>query len=39
MIVSSVFGETAAPDTAFGWTITILAFESAGKKAGSLPVN
>ena len=32
-------GEIAALFTAVFWTITSLAFESAGKKVGSLPVN
>ncbi len=32
-------GELAALCTAFFWTITALAFESAGKKVGSLSVN
>jgi drug/metabolite transporter (DMT)-like permease len=32
-------GELAALSTAFFWTITALAFESAGKKVGSLSVN
>jgi drug/metabolite transporter (DMT)-like permease len=33
------FGETAALLTAVFWTVTSLAFESAGKKVGSLSVN
>jgi drug/metabolite transporter (DMT)-like permease len=32
-------GEVAALATALCWTVTALAFESAGKKVGSLPVN
>lgn len=33
------FGEIAALLTAFFWTVTSMAFESAGKKVGSLSVN
>lgn len=33
------FGELAALATAFCWTVTAMAFESAGKRVGSLPVN
>lgn len=36
---ASIYGESAALFTAFCWTITSLAFESAGKKVGSLSVN
>lgn len=32
-------GELAALATAFCWTITAMAFESAGRRIGSLPVN
>lgn len=35
----NLFGEFAALTTAIFWTITALAFESAGKKVGSLSVN
>lgn len=35
----SHFGEIAALATALFWTVTALAFESAGKKIGSLTVN
>ncbi|WP_066627145.1 DMT family transporter [Labilibacter marinus] len=37
--MSSLIGELTALATAFCWTITSIAFESAGKKVGSLPVN
>lgn len=37
--VSSHYGEMAALFTAFCWTATSLAFESAGKRVGSLSVN
>ncbi|TCO09357.1 DMT family transporter [Natronoflexus pectinivorans] len=37
--VSGNLGELSALLTAFCWTFTSLAFESAGKKVGSLPVN
>jgi len=33
------FGEVAALATALCWTVTAMAFESAGKRVGSLPVN
>jgi drug/metabolite transporter (DMT)-like permease len=33
------YGEAAALVTALCWTITAMAFESAGKRVGSLPVN
>jgi hypothetical protein len=33
------FGEIAALMTTVSWTISSLAFESAGKKVGSLSVN
>ncbi len=36
---ASIYGESAALFTAFCWTITSLAFESAGKRVGSLSVN
>jgi len=39
MMLSSHLGEIAALLTALFWTITAMAFESAGKKVGSLPVN
>ncbi|TLX74657.1 DMT family transporter [Labilibacter sediminis] len=39
MLQSSILGELAALATAICWTLTALAFESAGKKVGSLPVN
>ncbi len=39
MFEKSLIGESAALATAICWTITALAFESAGKKVGSLPVN
>ncbi len=39
MIEKSLLGESAALATAMCWTVTALAFESAGKKVGSLPVN
>ncbi len=39
MDVGSLIGESAALATAICWTITALAFESAGKRVGSLPVN
>ncbi len=39
MFANSLIGESAALVTAICWTITALAFESAGKKVGSLPVN
>jgi len=35
----SYFGEVAALMTAVSWTVSSLAFESAGKKVGSLSVN
>lgn len=38
-MIHSHLGETAALITAICWTITSLAFESAGKKVGSLSVN
>lgn len=37
--MQNYFGETAAILTAVFWTVTSLAFESAGKKVGSLSVN
>jgi drug/metabolite transporter (DMT)-like permease len=37
--MQNYFGEIAGILTAFFWTITSLAFESAGKKVGSLAVN
>jgi drug/metabolite transporter (DMT)-like permease len=37
--MSSSTGELAALGTAFFWTITALAFESAGKRVGSLSLN
>jgi drug/metabolite transporter (DMT)-like permease len=37
--MSSYTGELAALGTAFFWTITALAFESAGKRVGSLSLN
>jgi drug/metabolite transporter (DMT)-like permease len=37
--ISSHLGELAALFTAFCWTVTSMAFESAGKKVGSLSVN
>lgn len=37
--MNQYFGELAALVTAIFWTITALAFESAGKKVGSLSVN
>ncbi len=37
--MESIFGELVALATAFCWTITSMAFESAGKKVGSLAVN
>jgi len=39
MFFESILGESAALATAICWTITALAFESAGKKVGSLSVN
>jgi len=36
---ASIYGESAALLTAFCWTVTSLAFESAGRKVGSLSVN
>lgn len=38
-MIGTHVGEVAALATALCWTITALAFESAGKKVGSLPVN
>lgn len=38
-MLQSHFGEFAALITAVFWTVTALAFESAGKKVGSLAVN
>ena len=38
-MIQSYLGEFAALTTAIFWTITALAFESAGKKVGSLSVN
>lgn len=38
-MLQSHFGEFAALLTAMFWTVTALAFESAGKKVGSLSVN
>ncbi len=38
-IIANHIGELAALFTAFCWTITSMAFESAGKKVGSLSVN
>lgn len=38
-MLSSRIGELAALSTAFSWTITGLAFESAGKKVGSTVLN
>src|SRR5690554_3632655 len=37
--LSTHIGELAALATAFCWTFTSMAFESAGKKVGSLSVN
>ncbi|OFY62209.1 MAG: hypothetical protein A2V64_03860 [Bacteroidetes bacterium RBG_13_43_22] len=37
--ISSHYGEFAALLVAFFWTVSALAFESASKKVGSLPVN
>ncbi len=37
--MESHYGEIAALATAFCWTVTAMAFESAGKRVGSLPVN
>ena len=37
--MDSIYGELAALATALCWTITSIAFESAGKRVGSLPVN
>lgn len=37
--MDKLLGESAALATAICWTITALAFESAGKKVGSLSVN
>ncbi len=37
--MNSIYGELAALATALCWTVTSIAFESAGKKVGSLPVN
>jgi len=34
-----LLGESAALGTAFCWALTALAFESAGRRVGSLPVN
>jgi len=39
LILNNYIGEFAALTTAVFWTITALAFESAGKKVGSLSVN
>lgn len=39
MHASSFLGESAALATATCWALTALAFESAGKRVGSLPVN
>jgi drug/metabolite transporter (DMT)-like permease len=38
-MIQNHLGEIAALTTAFCWTTSALAFESASKKAGSLPVN
>lgn len=38
-MLTNYFGELAALTTAVFWTITAIAFESAGKKVGSLSVN
>jgi drug/metabolite transporter (DMT)-like permease len=38
-MIASRAGELAALGTAFCWTITAMAFESAGKRVGSLAVN
>ena len=38
-IVDAHIGQVAALATAFCWTVTAMAFESAGKRVGSLPVN
>ena len=38
-MIQNYFGETAGLLTAVFWTVTALAFESAGKKVGSLAVN
>lgn len=38
-MIESRIGELAALTTAFCWTITVLAFESASKQVGSLAVN
>ena len=32
-------GELAALGTAVCWTVTVMSFEAAGKRVGSLPVN
>jgi len=37
--MESHYGEVAALATALCWTVTAMAFESAGKRVGSLPVN
>ncbi|WP_027470664.1 DMT family transporter [Saccharicrinis fermentans] len=37
--MGNIFGELASLATALCWTVTSLAFESAGKKVGSLSVN
>ncbi len=37
--MTSQIGELAALGTAFCWTATAMAFESAGKRVGSVPVN
>ncbi|MGQ1783915.1 MULTISPECIES: DMT family transporter [unclassified Saccharicrinis] len=37
--MGNILGELVSLATAICWTITSLAFESAGKKVGSLPVN
>ncbi|MCW3806137.1 DMT family transporter [Plebeiibacterium marinum] len=39
ILEKSILGESAALATAVCWTITAIAFEFAGKKVGSLPVN
>ncbi|WP_075603912.1 DMT family transporter [Saccharicrinis aurantiacus] len=38
-MINNLIGESAALATAVCWTITAIAFELAGKKVGSLPVN
>jgi drug/metabolite transporter (DMT)-like permease len=38
-VVDAHIGQVAALATALCWTVTAMAFESAGKRVGSLPVN